>query len=374
MSNKTSFRYASLFSGIGGFEQALNNLGGMCVFSSEIDTYANKAYEILYGHSTYGDITKIDASDVPDHDLLVAGFPCQAFSHAGYRRGFADSRGTLFFEVYRVLKEKMPKAFILENVKGLLSHDKQHTIKVILETLDTLPYYIDFKILNTKDVGGLPQNRERIFIVGIREDLEEYSPWTPTYTIEGKAKKIQIQSTFNFDFPEQKPLITTLHDLLEKKVDEKYYYDKDRVYARVSRFHEGGFIDDENALYRYRTQVLRNVRTSYGKAVRKAYEAKEIKLQRNQLRVAIPREDDICNTLTTVTKDNLLVGYRDNTPYIRNLTEKEYFRLQGFGDEVYEKLVGKIPKTQLYRQAGNAVSVPVVQALATKILPYFGEK
>lgn len=373
MSNKTSFRYASLFSGIGGFEQALNNLGGMCVFSSEIDTYANKAYEILYGHSTYGDITKIDASDVPDHDLLVAGFPCQAFSHAGYRKGFADSRGTLFFEVYRVLKEKMPKAFILENVKGLLSHDKQHTIKVILETLDTLPYYIDFKILNTKDVGGLPQNRERIFIVGIREDLEEYSPWTPTYTIEGKAKKIQIQSTFNFDFPEQKPLITTLHDLLEKKVDEKYYYDKDRVYARVSRFHEGGFIDDENALYRYRTQVLRNVRTSYGKAIRKAYEAKEIKLQRNQLRVAIPREDDICNTLTTVTKDNLLVGYRDNTPYIRNLTEKEYFRLQGFGDEVYEKLVGKIPKTQLYRQAGNAVSVPVVQALATKILPYFGE-
>src|SRR5690625_7550940 len=118
------FTYIDLFSGIGGFEQALNKLGGTCVFASEIDKFAAQAYETLYGHMPEGDITQIDAKDVPDHDLLVGGFPCQSFSVAGKRKGFEDTRGTLFFEIARIAKEKRPKALLLENVKGLVNHDK----------------------------------------------------------------------------------------------------------------------------------------------------------------------------------------------------------------------------------------------------------
>src|SRR5699024_12199784 len=126
------FTYASLFSGIGGFEQALDKFGGECVFASEIDKFAAQAYETLYGHKPTGDVTKIDAKDVPDHDLLVGGFPCQSFSVAGKRKGLEDARGTLFFEIARIAAEKQPKALLLENVKGLVHHDKGNTLAVMI--------------------------------------------------------------------------------------------------------------------------------------------------------------------------------------------------------------------------------------------------
>src|SRR5690606_12170926 len=158
----SEFTYVSLFSGIGGFEQALNKLGGKCVFASEIDKFAAKAYATLYGDEhLHGDITEIDTDDIPDHDLLVGGFPCQAFSVAGKRLGFEDTRGTLFFEMARLAKAKQPKVVLAENVKGLVGHDKGRTLNTIVQTLCDIGYTVDFNVLNSK-YFGVPQNRERI--------------------------------------------------------------------------------------------------------------------------------------------------------------------------------------------------------------------
>lgn len=165
-----NFTYVDLFSGVGGFRQALDKLGGKCVMASEIDKFANKAYEVLYGHKTVGDVTKIVVEDVPDHDLLVAGVPCQPWSVAGKRKGFDDERGMMWSHVDGILKAKKPKAFIIENVKGLLSHNKGESFIEICENLSSIGYLIDFQVLNSK-YFGVPQNRERIYLIGISEDL-----------------------------------------------------------------------------------------------------------------------------------------------------------------------------------------------------------
>jgi DNA (cytosine-5)-methyltransferase 1 len=173
----SKFKYVSLFAGIGGFDLALNNLGGECVLASEIDKYASQAYSILYGDEHLrGDVTKINENDVPDHDLLAFGFPCQAFSVAGKRLGFEEARGTLFFEAARIAKEKQPKVLLAENVKGLVGHDKGKTLDTIIQTLDEIGYTVDFEVMNSK-YFGVPQNRERIFIVAVRNDLIEPSEW-----------------------------------------------------------------------------------------------------------------------------------------------------------------------------------------------------
>lgn len=161
-------RYFSMFSGIGGFELGIQRIhpDWECVGYSEIDKYANEVYKKQFStHKNYGDATQIDPKDLPDFDLLVGGFPCQAFSLAGHRKGFADTRGTLFFDVARILKDKRPEHFILENVKGLLSHDSGKTIQTILGVLTDIGYSVQWHVLNSKDYG-VPQNRERIFIVG----------------------------------------------------------------------------------------------------------------------------------------------------------------------------------------------------------------
>ena len=171
------FKYVSLFSGIGGFEQALNKLGGTCVMASEIDKFAEQAYQAIYGHATVGDITKVKAEDVPDHDLLVGGFPCQSFSLAGKRKGFEDTRGTMFFEIARIVSVKKPKILLLENVKGLVNHGKGRTLDTMIEILNEIGYVVDFNVLNSK-FFGVPQNRERVFIVAIRKDLIESEPFS----------------------------------------------------------------------------------------------------------------------------------------------------------------------------------------------------
>ena len=163
-----TIKYLSLFSGIGGFEVGIqnSNIDMECVSYAEIDKYAASIYARHFpGHKNLGDVTKIKTEDLPEFDLLVGGFPCQAFSHAGKRRGFDDTRGTLFFEIARVLKDKRPRYFLLENVKGLLSHNKGETFQTILEVLSDLGYYVQWTVLNSKDFG-VPQNRERIFIEG----------------------------------------------------------------------------------------------------------------------------------------------------------------------------------------------------------------
>lgn len=155
----------SLFSGIGGFDLAFERQGHEIIGHSEIDKYADKIYSKHFKNKNYGDITKINTATLPNFDCLVGGFPCQAFSIAGKRRGFKDTRGTLFFEIARILKDKRPRYFILENVKGIISNDQGNTFKTIISKLDDLGYFVEWQVLNSKDFG-VPQNRERVFIVG----------------------------------------------------------------------------------------------------------------------------------------------------------------------------------------------------------------
>lgn len=171
-----TLRFIDLFCGIGGFRVAMeqacieNDIIPQCVFSSDIDASCQDSYEANFGDRPYGDITKVDENSIPDHDVLFAGFPCQPFSIIGNKRGFNDIRGTLFFDIARILKAKMPKAFILENVKQLVGHDKGQTLKVIIQTLEDLGYSVRFSVLNALDYG-LPQKRERVIIVGHREPI-----------------------------------------------------------------------------------------------------------------------------------------------------------------------------------------------------------
>jgi len=160
-----AFTFVDLFAGIGGFHQASSSFGGSCVFASEIDPHAQQAYAANYNLQPHGDITKIVATDIPNHDILFAGFPCQPFSIIGGMKGFEDTRGTLFFDIARILKEKKPKIFILENVKQLSTHNKGNTLKTIIDTLEALRYKVHYKVLNALDFG-LPQKRERTIIVG----------------------------------------------------------------------------------------------------------------------------------------------------------------------------------------------------------------
>lgn len=199
-----TLKFIDLFCGIGGFRVAMeeacreNDLVPECVFSSDIDPYCQDSYEMNFGHRPSGDITKVDAKDIPDHDILFAGFPCQPFSIIGRMKGFDDTRGTLFFHIANILKEKKPKAFILENVKQLVGHDKGQTLKVIIKTLKGLGYHhVQYAVLNALDYG-LPQKRERVIIVGHREPIF-------------------------FSYPSPIRPFKPLSEILEKRVDKKYF-------------------------------------------------------------------------------------------------------------------------------------------------------
>lgn len=196
-------KYIDLFSGIGGFRIAAmqvfksQNIASKCVFSCEIDPHARETYMENFNETPFGDITRLEGNAVPEHDLLFAGFPCQPFSIIGKGNGFDDARGTLFFDIARIIKAKRPKAFILENVKRLVSHKNGHTLKRIIETLEGLGYFVDFKVLNALDYG-LPQKRERVFIVGF--DKPYFFIWPQNFS---KRK--------------------SLSEILEKNVDEKFF-------------------------------------------------------------------------------------------------------------------------------------------------------
>ncbi len=175
--NRQNIKFIDLFCGMGGFRLATeivcqeNNLQSKCVFSSDIDIDAQKIYQVNFGEDPQGDITQVDANDIPDHDILLAGFPCQPFSICGELKGFEDTRGTLFFDIARILEQKKPQAFVLENVKQLKGHQAGKTLEIIVKTLNKLGYYTDYQVLNALDFG-LPQKRERIFIVGFRNDSQ----------------------------------------------------------------------------------------------------------------------------------------------------------------------------------------------------------
>lgn len=213
--NEKKLKYIDLFAGIGGFHYAADGLGMECVFSSDIDSYCQKSYLENFGIQQQGDITKIGAHEIPNHDVLLGGFPCQPFSIIGERRGFKDIRGTLFFDIARIIDEKRPAAFVLENVKALKGHNKGKTLERILDVLrNELNYSVDAHVLNALNFG-LPQKRERVFIVGLRDK--------------------HLNFDWNFDKQPMKPLSA----ILEKNVDKKHFASKEIVKKRMASHKSG---------------------------------------------------------------------------------------------------------------------------------------
>lgn len=320
-----TFTFIDLFAGIGGMRIAFQNLGGECVFSSEIDEQAQKTYELNFGEKPYGDITKINEKDVPDHDVLVGGFPCQAFSIAGKRAGFKDTRGTLFFDVARIIKEKQPKAFFLENVKGLVNHRQGKTLNTILNVLrDDLGYIVpDPQIMNAKNFG-VPQNRERIFIVGFRADLGI--------------------SAEDFKYPEPTDTTKSIKDILEKNaVSAKYYLST--TYIECLERHKS------------RNEAKGN---GFG------YEIKDLNGVSNTIVTGgMGRERNLIvdNRLKDFTPITHIKG-EVNRKGIRKMTPREWARLQGFPD----KFKIAVADVHAYKQFGNSVAIPAIQATATKVI------
>lgn len=323
--DKPEFTFIDLFAGIGGFRMAMQNLGGKCVFSSEWDPQAQKTYLLNYGEVPFGDITKESTKAfIPDDfDILCAGFPCQAFSLAGKRLGFEETRGTLFFDIAEILRRKRPKAFFLENVKGLLIHDKGKTIKTILKVLrDDLDYYVpDPQIVNAMNFG-VPQHRERVYIVGFRKD----------------------QNVTEFTYPMPTDRSKTFADIKEEHVVSAKYY--------------------------LSTQYLSTL-----VAHKERHEARG-----NGFGYAIIADDDVANAIVVGgmgRERNLVIDDRleDFTPVtnikgeinregLRRMTPREWARLQGFPDN----FIIEVADASAYKQFGNSVAVPAIQATAKEIV------
>lgn len=336
---KPSFKFIDLFAGIGGFRLALQSLNGQCVFSSEIDKYCKRTYSANFGEVPFGDIKNFTddknsdndlKKNIPDHDILAAGFPCQAFSIAGKRGGFKDTRGTLFFDIARILKAKKPKAFILENVKGLRSHKSGKTLETILKVLrEDLEYYVpDPQILNAKKFG-LPQNRERILIVGFRKDLDIKNFEYPNTHIQGS--KFATGRSFN--------------DVKEKKEVSPRYYLSD-VYLNTLEEHRKRHEDKGNG---FGYQIIDDQDTANAIVVGGMGRERNLVL------------DERLTNFTPVTN----IKGEINKQGIRKMTPREWARLQGFPDNY---IINKVSNTQNYKQFGNSVPVSVIEAVGNKVV------
>ncbi len=325
MRQEGQFKFIDLFAGIGGIRIAFENAGGVCVFSSEINEACQKTYYANFGETPQGDITLINPKDIPDHDILTAGFPCQPFSISGKRLGFEDTRGTLFFYILNIVKTKKPKVVLLENVKHLVHHDRGNTIKVILRSLEELGYNVSWKVLNAKDFG-LAQNRERIVIVA------------------SKANK------FNFNLMPSRNEKVFIKDILEKDGDFEYL--KPEEYT----------ILDEKY---WKRQISGLIFCGY----------RNKKIRQNGV-----RENTI--HLSRVHKQPNRIYYIDGThptipsqetsgrfwiydgKVVRKLTITECFRLMGFPDE-YKKVSAT---GELYKQIGNSVPINLINSVAKSIV------
>ena len=298
------FTFIDLFAGIGGFRLAMQNLGGKCIYSSEWDKEAKKTYKANFGETPFGDITKESTkSYIPDNfDVLCAGFPCQAFSIAGKRGGFEDTRGTLFFDVAEIIKRKKPKAIFLENVKGLVTHDNGKTLDVILNTLEELDYAVHVKIINAKNFG-VPQNRERIFIIGFNKD------------------KVDNYNVFNFPESTQEVFI---NNFIENNVEG---YD-----------------------------ISEHLQKSY--LLKKDDGKPQI--------IDINSNIQVKTLVSTYHKIQRLTGtfVKDGKTGLRLLSISECKAIMGFPND----FIVPVSRTQAYRQFGNSVAVPAIQATANEIL------
>lgn len=295
-------KFIDLFAGIGGIRKGFEDNSTECVFSSEWDRFAVKTYEANYNETPFGDITLIKETDIPDHDVLLAGFPCQPFSNIGKREGFThETQGTLFFDIHRILKEKKPKAFLLENVKGLITHDKGNTLKVILKSLKELNYSVFYEILDAQNFG-LPQRRERIIIVGFRDDLHVNNFIFPKGEIKTRVPVKEIL--------ENNPKGYSISEHLQKS----YLFKKNDGKPQVI---------DKNSTIQVNTLVA-----SYHKIQR------------------------LTGTFISEGETGL-----------RLFSELECKRLMGFPDE----FIIPVSRTQMYRQFGNSVAVPMIRAVANEI-------
>jgi DNA (cytosine-5)-methyltransferase 1 len=308
---KPKFTFIDLFAGIGGMRIAFERNGGECVFTSEIDKACQLMYKENFGENPHGDITKISENDIPNHDILAGGFPCQAFSIIGNKLGFADTRGTLFFDIERILKVKKPSAFLLENVKQLKSHDNGRTLDVILTHLKNLGYYVHYKVLNGIDFG-VPQKRERIIFVGFKENYPFEFP------------KPKTNSKTLFDILEDESQIEKKHflsDYFKEKLQKKLKEQKKTPQASPAVWHEnkGGNI----AMHPYSCALRANGSYNY------------------------------------LTVNGL-----------RRLTPREMLRLQGFPDSF--KIV--VPDTQARKQAGNSVVIPKIEAVVEAMIKAMSQK
>jgi DNA (cytosine-5)-methyltransferase 1 len=301
-----------LFSGIGGIRLGFERNGFEAAFSNDFEPSCKITSDLNFGSPqlTVADIREIDIGSIPSFDILLGGFPCQAFSVAGYRQGFDDvkGRGNLFFSIADILEKRKPEVFLLENVKNLQGHDGGNTFRIIKETLSELGYFINYEVLNTMKFGNLPQNRERIYIVGFRS-----------------AAIAQ-----RFRFPEPVELTVRVKDLLEENVPDSYYYAGKPLHSRLIND-----VKSTETVYQWRRQYVRE------------------------------NKQGVCPTLTA----NMGMGGH-NVPIIidqrgiRKLTPRECARLQGFPDS-YK--LPKIADSLVYKQIGNSVSVPVIEAIARQI-------
>ncbi|MBD0404781.1 DNA cytosine methyltransferase [Flammeovirga sp. EKP202] len=312
-------KFIDLFAGIGGFHKALTSFGAECVFASEWDKFAVKTYQRNYGIQPHGDITQIDEKDIPTHDILCAGFPCQAFSVSGKQKGFEDARGTLFFDIARIVKYHQPKLLFLENVKNFEKHDGGNTIQVVIKTLDELGYNVKYKVLNASEFG-LPQNRKRIYFVCFRKDI--------------------TTNEFHFPLPHQKHV--SLKDFLEQKPDAKIVNRPDIDIYKKYKPKE----DKEGNI------ILPNRPIQIGR-VNKGGQGERI-------------YDPIGHAITLSAYGG---GVGDKTGLykvgnkIRKLSPRECARIQGFDDN----FIITSAHNQAYKQFGNSVAINVLKAILGQI-------
>lgn len=311
------FKFIDLFSGLGGFRIAMESLGGKCVLSSEIDKHAVETYFSNFNEMPIGDITKVNVAEIPDHDVLCAGFPCQPFSIGGLRKGFEDTRGTLFFDVARIIKEKKPKVVFLENVAGIVSHDSGNTLRVIINSLEELEYKVHYKVMNASDYG-IPQNRNRWYCIAVRSDID-----------------------FEYKFPEKVSLKYTLKDIIEYDISEKYNI------TDVAKSNIDKFIEEFKISNRYnQDEVLI---------------ANEVRKSRCNFR---------CDGISPCLTAKMGTG-GNNVPIVtdqnRKLTEKECLRIMGF-PSWYNIAQNKM---QSYKQIGNSVVVPIIKMIGDNFIKIF---
>lgn len=311
---KKEFRTVDLFAGVGGIRVAFENAGFKTVYANDNNPHCKQTYDLNFEEPklTVKDIWKIYVKEeIPDFDILLGGFPCQAFSIAGYQKGFKDNEngGNLFFKIAQILRIKKPKAFMLENVKNLKNHDNGNTFSVIKNTLEKIGYHIKAEVLNSMTHGNLPQNRERIFIVGFLD--------------KNKAE--------SFEFPKEIELRKSFKDFISKEVNRKYYYNDKPLYEKIKND-----INSEDTVYQWRRRYVR------------------------------PNKRGVVPTLTA----NMGTGGH-NVPIIKNgngirkLTPRECFLLQGFPEHFR---LPELTDSKLYHQAGNSVPVPVVQRVAENMM------